>query len=134
MISVLVVEDEIIIRKSLELTLKNDGITVIPGTSSGEEALQIARRERPDVVLMDINLRDDMDGISTAGEIGRICNAAVVFISAYDYKGKTMSTEGVNFAGYLSKPVREEHLLAAIRGAKALLSQVHEECTEFGSY
>ncbi len=112
---VLVVEDEIIIRKSLELSIQTAGYNVISGTAYGEKAVEKAVQDKIDVVLMDINLKGEMDGIDAAKEIGRIGNSWIIFLSAYDYKSRVSQENTFHFAGYLSKPIREEVLLKVLR-------------------
>jgi len=68
-IKILVVEDEVIVAEDIAGRLKKLGYTVTATVVSGEEALEKVAEERPDLVLMDIVLKGDMDGITTAEKI-----------------------------------------------------------------
>ena len=112
---VLVVEDEVIIRKSLEFLLANLGCTVLKGTGYGEEAVDRARSENPDVVFMDINLKGDVDGIRAAERISENGKAGILFVSAYDYKKEVEGDPRINLLGYMNKPVSERDLIDFIK-------------------
>lgn len=99
------------------MSLKTAGIDVIPGTAYGEDAVRLVSDGKADAVLLDIHLKGVMNGIDAAKEIGKRGNAAIVFLSAYDYKEQVKKDHPFNYAGYLSKPVREEVLLKTVREA-----------------
>src|SRR5690348_10784844 len=80
---VLIVEDEQIVALDLAQRLKQLGYRVIGMTASGSEAVEIAGKQSPDLVLMDIRLQGDTDGIQAADRIGKVCQAPVVFITAF---------------------------------------------------
>ena len=65
-INILVTEDESIVRKDIEQTLEKIGYNVVATADNGEDAIDLAVRYRPDVVLMDIMLKGDMNGIAAA--------------------------------------------------------------------
>lgn len=113
---VLVVEDEVIIRKSLEFLLKNLGCIVLEGTGYGEEAVDRARRENPDVIFMDINLKGDVDGIQAAEKIFEEGGGAgILFVSAYNYENEIKNDSRINLLGYMNKPVSERDLIDFIK-------------------
>jgi CheY-like chemotaxis protein len=114
-LKVLVVEDEVIIRKSLEFLLKNQGCTVLKGTGYGEEAVRRARQESPDIVFMDINLKGDLDGIRAAERISEEGKAGILFVSAYDYEEEVEKDPRINLLGYMNKPVSERELTDFIK-------------------
>lgn len=62
-INILVTEDESIVRKDIEQTLEKIGYNVVGSADNGEDAIDLAVRLRPDVILMDIMLKGDMNGI-----------------------------------------------------------------------
>ncbi|MEA1934410.1 MAG: response regulator [Thermodesulfobacteriota bacterium] len=77
---ILVVEDEGIIAKDIQKSLQNLGYHVSSIASSGEEAIKKAEDDRPDLVLMDIVLKNEMDGIETAGQLRFRFNIPVIYI------------------------------------------------------
>ena len=109
--NILIVEDEIIIAKSLEYSINDMGYIVIGLASSGEGAISSIRNNRPDLVLMDIILEGDMDGIETAKIIREKFNIPVVYLTSHKDE-KTLERARVTEPfGYIIKPVHENELL-----------------------
>ena len=107
---VLVVEDEILIRKYVILLLESVGCTIVGETDYAEKAIPLAREKSPDLILMDIRLKGDMDGVEAAKEISSHSNAAILFMSAYDYQKKVETLEIPNTLGYMKKPIEDYEL------------------------
>jgi YesN/AraC family two-component response regulator len=107
---VLVVEDEILIRKYINLLLESVGCSIVGETAYAEKAVPLAREKSPDLILMDIRLKGDMDGIEAAKEISSHSNAAILFMSAYDYQKKVETLQIPNILGYLKKPLEDYEL------------------------
>jgi PAS domain S-box-containing protein len=108
---ILVVEDEWLVSQGIKESLQDLGYEVTGTVASGEEALELAADRRPDLVLMDILLRGDMDGIDAAELLRQRFQVPVVFLTAYadpQTLGRAKVTEPY---GYLLKPfeVRELH-------------------------
>src|SRR5438105_14425499 len=80
---ILVVEDEHIVAKDIQLRLQALGYYIPAVASSGEEALQKAAEIRPDLVLMDIRLKGPMNGVEAAEELRWRFNIPVVYLTAY---------------------------------------------------
>ncbi len=80
---VLIVEDEQIVAGDLESKLQRMGHEVVGITASGEEAVRVADELRPELVLMDIQLRGHMSGIEAAKKIQRNTAAQIIFVTAY---------------------------------------------------
>lgn len=80
---ILIVEDEIIVADDLEWQVRQLGFEVIGMATSGEEAVSLADRERPDVVLMDIQLQGVMTGSQAAWLIQHKTGAAIIFVTAF---------------------------------------------------
>lgn len=83
-IKILIVEDEAITAMYLQMRLKKLSYEVIKPVGSGENAILIAQKERPNVILMDISLAGNLDGIQTAREINAFCDAHFIFMSGYN--------------------------------------------------
>jgi len=86
-IRVLVVEDGNIITRDLLFCLKSLGYVVSAVASSGEEAVKKAEKIHPDVILMDIALKGDMDGIEASEKIYNRFNIPVVYLTAFSKRG-----------------------------------------------
>jgi two-component system cell cycle sensor histidine kinase/response regulator CckA len=114
---ILVVEDEVIIAKDIQNTLKRLGYAVSALAPSGVEAIKNVAETHPDLVLMDIVLEGDMDGIETAERIGGLFNIPVVYLTAYA-DNKTLERAKVTEPyGYILKPFQERELHTTIEMA-----------------
>ena len=82
-IKIMIVEDEAITAMYLLMRLKRLSYDVLKPISSGENAIQIAQKESPNIILMDIGLAGKLDGIQTAREIQSFCDAHFIFMSGY---------------------------------------------------
>lgn len=125
-INVLVVEDESIVSKDIQHSLKKLGYNVIGAASNGKRALEIFTEEMPDIVLMDIMLKGDMNGIEVAEIVKKQYNIPVIFLTAYADEstlGKAKITEPY---GYIIKPFKEIDLHTAIEMA----IYKHQKATE----
>lgn len=111
---ILIVEDEAIVALHEEENLKNMGYTVVGKASSGEEAIRKAEETQPDLVLMDIVLKGEMDGIETAGQITTRFNIPVVYVTAYGDETTLQRAKLTEPFGYILKPFKERDLHVAI--------------------
>ncbi len=113
----MVVEDEALIAADIRECLESMGYGVSSVVASGEEAVAHAGDERPDLVLMDIVLRDEMTGIEAAERIGDDCGIPVVFLSSNTDAEFIERSKAVAPFGYLVKPFEEQELRATIEMA-----------------
>jgi signal transduction histidine kinase/CheY-like chemotaxis protein len=113
---ILVVEDENIVAMDLRATLERLGYRVTDTVGSGASALESARKRRPDLVLMDINLRGVMDGIATAQRM-RAMGIPVVYLTAFSDESTLQRARVSEPFGYLLKPFEERELQVAIEMA-----------------
>ena len=114
---ILIVEDEAIIGKEIELSLKGLGYEVLGVVSTGEEAVERALRERPDLVVMDIMLAGDMDGTEAAAEIRRQSHIPIVFSTAYTDDETLARVKPTAPYGYLIKPFDQTDLRITVETA-----------------
>ncbi|MDO9529094.1 MAG: response regulator [Syntrophales bacterium] len=111
---IMVVEDERIIAHHLAMQLTDLGYDVVATAYSGEEAVEKAGEVRPDLVLMDIVLAGEMDGIQAAERIMALSGTPVVYMTAYaddETFGRAILTCP---SGYILKPVEKKQLYVAI--------------------
>ncbi|MEW5847390.1 MAG: ATP-binding protein [Myxococcota bacterium] len=111
---VLIVEDEGIVAKDIEHTLKGLGYVVVGTAATEEDAVHKAEETNPDIVLMDIKLRDDGDGIRAAAEIRRRQDVPVVFLTAYADESTLQRAQTTGAFGYVLKPFEDRELHVAI--------------------
>jgi len=115
--SVLIVEDDFIVAKVIEKNLVDLGYAVAGMVATGEEAIVKAGSERPDIVLMDIQLLGDMDGIAASEKIHNAFNIPVIFLTALSDR-QTFDRALVTAPyGYIIKPFLQNTLSATIRVA-----------------
>ena len=114
---IMIVEDNTTVARDLRDCLENLGYGVTSLVASGEESIAKAHAERPDAVIMDIRLRDKMDGIEAAEQIHSRYNIPVVFLSAYSDKELLERAKRVGSFGYLIKPFEERELYATLEMA-----------------
>ncbi|ABE53145.1 response regulator [Methanococcoides burtonii] len=113
-IKILIVEDEKIVALGIKKMLKNLGYLVPSIASSGEEAISKAEITFPDLVLMDIMLKGDMDGVEAADQIRKRFEVPVVFLTAYSDEKILERAKRTNPYGYIIKPFEENSLHATI--------------------
>lgn len=115
--NVLVVEDESIVSKDIQLSLKNLGYNVVGAAATGEKALELASMENPDIILMDIMLKGSMTGIDVAEEIKASMNIPVIYLTAYSDEATVGKAKHTEPYGYVIKPFREVDLQTTIEMA-----------------
>lgn len=101
---VLIVEDETLTALALSSYLRDLGCQVLDLSATGEEAIQTARAQKPDIVFMDVNLQGKMDGIEAAGIIAQGGPISIVFITGYSNKSIFDRAAAHAPAAYLVKP------------------------------
>ncbi|NEP59876.1 MAG: hybrid sensor histidine kinase/response regulator [Symploca sp. SIO2G7] len=114
---ILIVEDELLIAKGLSRKLTKLGYTVIDIVSSGDKAIQRATEVQPDLILMDIVIKGDMDGIETAAKIHEQLGIPVVYLTAYADDQTLERAEATGSYGYILKPFKDRELHATIKMA-----------------
>ncbi len=115
--NILVVEDEYIVAKDIRNRLINLGYTVPAIVATGEEALRKTEEFKPDLVLMDIVLKGDKDGIETADEIKTRYNLPVIYLTAYTDDKTIQRAKLTEPFGYIIKPFEERELYSTIEMA-----------------
>ncbi|OPY35750.1 MAG: two-component response regulator [Methanoregula sp. PtaU1.Bin051] len=115
--SILIVEDDFIVARTLEKTLSELGYHVAGMASTGQDALVMTREHQPSLVLLDIHLGDTMDGIETAQMIHEQHHIPVVYLTAYSDDQTFNRAIGTSLYGYLIKPVTLNALRTTIEVA-----------------
>lgn len=116
-IDILIVEDELLIARNLARKLSKLGYNIIGIVSSGEMALQFVAEKPPRLVLMDIVIKGQIDGIEAATKIYKNYGIPVVYLTAYADDETLRRAEQSGAYGYLLKPFKERELHATIRMA-----------------
>ncbi len=111
---IMIVEDEWTVAEDIKISLQNLGYTISSVTSSGKEAIQKAEEDRPDLVLMDIVLQGEMDGIEAANQIRSRFNIPIVYLTAYADDKVLERAKITEPSGYIVKPFISEDLKITI--------------------
>jgi DNA-binding LytR/AlgR family response regulator len=116
-INVLVVEDESIVSKDIQHSLKKLGYNVVGASATGELAVELAGSENPDIVLMDIMLKGEMSGIQAAEKIKEKHAIPIIFLTAYADESTLSKAKVTEPYGYILKPFKEIDLHTTIEMA-----------------
>lgn len=114
---ILIVDGERIIAEDIRKSLESFGHTVLAVVLSGEEALKEAEEQKPDLVLTEITLRGELDGIETAKQIRSNLNVPVVYLTALSDKKTVERVRKFKPSGYVLKPFKEKELQVIIENA-----------------
>lgn len=108
--SILVVEDEVLVARDIQSRLSRMGYDVVGIASKGREAISKALELRPNLILMDINLRDEIDGVEAAAEIRRQYRVPIIFCTAYSNEETLERAKITEPYGYVLKPFDNREL------------------------
>lgn len=112
--TIVIVEDELIVALDLETTLENLGYHVLAIADTGDLAIKKVAETQPHLVLMDIRLKGDMDGITAAAEIYTRFNVPVIYLTAYTDENTLNRAKVTSPFGYIVKPFNERELHSTI--------------------
>ena len=131
---IVVAEDEAIIRLDLAEMLVESGYQVVGQASNGEQAVELTREHRPDLVIMDVKM-PVLDGISAAEEIGKERIAPVIMLTAFSQKELVERARDAGVMAYIVKPFTRDDLGPAIDIARSRwteLTALEREVTDLG--
>lgn len=127
-IKILIVEDEMIIAANISLQLSSLGYEVTGITPRGEEALISIKQDQPDIVLMDISLKGDMDGIETVQTMQKDFDIPVIYLTANADDSNFNRAKATHPYAFISKPFKKLDLQRAIElTVTRLQSEAHPE-------
>lgn len=124
--NILIVEDENIVAKDIQLSLKKLGYNVAGICSSGKEAIEAVAEKNPDLVLMDIMLKGPMNGIEATEEIRQKFDKPIIYLTAYADESTMVKAKITEPYGYIIKPFKEIDLHTAIEMAIYKHKKVNE--------
>ena len=114
---ILIVEDDPVISMGLRDRLKNFGYEITAMVTTGEEAIEQAKKNKPDLALMDIKLEGLMDGIEAARSLRTLFDIPVIYVTAFTDEALLARAKEAEPLGYLVKPFGERELRSAIEVA-----------------
>jgi two-component system, response regulator PdtaR len=124
-VRVLIVEDEYFVALDVETILSDAGCEVVGIATSADAAVAEARQSLPDLILMDIRLQGDRDGIDAASEIARDLKIPIVFVTANPDAISDARAQQVRAIATVSKPFTREALLIALAAYRDLPQEPH---------
>ncbi len=114
--SIIVVEDESIVRLDIVEMLKDANYDVVAEASNGEKALELIDKFRPDLVIMDIKM-PKLDGLKASKIISKKYDTPILILTAYSHSDYVEEAKQDNIVGYIVKPISEAQLLPAVEVA-----------------
>ncbi|MGY8927739.1 MAG: response regulator [Flavobacteriales bacterium] len=115
--NIVVVEDESIVSKDIQQSLKKLGYNVVGAAATGEKAIELVDEFEPDLVLMDIMLKGQMSGIDAAGVIKSRHSIPVIYLTAYADENTLSKAKVTEPYGYIIKPFKEVDIHTSIEMA-----------------
>ncbi len=112
---ILVVEDEVIIAEDLKLILKRLGYPDVSIVRSAYKAMEIIKKEKTDLVLIDIKLEEEMTGIELSEKVNEEYNIPFIFVTAFSEKEIVESAMKKRPVAYLLKPIQDNELANYIK-------------------
>jgi DNA-binding LytR/AlgR family response regulator len=113
-LKILIVEDEMLIAANISIQLESLGYEILGVIPRGQEAINVVKSERPDLVLMDINLKGEMDGIETATLMQLDGEIPIIYLSANTDEASFKRAKATNPYAFLSKPFKKLDLKNAL--------------------
>lgn len=115
MINIIIVEDELISAEYLKEILMNNNCNILAIIDNGKEAIETIPKLNPDIVFMDIMLKDKISGNEVSVYLRQFTpDIAIIFLTAYADKKVTKSVKEVNLYAYLMKPYNEKEIVATL--------------------
>jgi response regulator NasT len=114
--TVVIAEDEAIVRLDLREILEEEGYSVVGETGRGDEAVELVKEHHPDLAILDIKM-PGLDGLSAAREITSGSRSAVLILTAFSQRNLIEEARDAGALAYLVKPFQKEELLPAIEVA-----------------
>lgn len=112
--SILIVEDEHIVAMDIQNSLEHNGYQIVGRADRGEDAIKKAGELRPSLILMDINLKGEMDGIEAATQIRGQFDIPIIFLTAFSTQSVIERALQAESFGYILKPFEERELVITI--------------------
>ena len=102
---ILIVEDEVMLSAWLKIQLEDEGYLVCGSFTTGEESVEFVQKTKPDIILMDINLVGEIDGIEAAEVITEKSNIPIIFMTGYTDPKVYERAQKIKPLAYLIKPI-----------------------------
>lgn len=112
---ILIIEDEMMVAKSLALDLESEGHEIIGLASTVDKAITVIEKQRPDIVISDINLRRDKDGFDAAKFINGFDDSIhIIFLTGYGQEFDKKKLKQIKYFRIMEKPILVHEILAIV--------------------
>ena len=111
---ILIVEDEVIVAMEIEMHLQMNNFIVVGKCQSSEKAIEVSLEKKPDLIMMDINIQGEQDGVQTSKIILDSYKPSILFLSAYNDANTIERTKEIPDSKLLSKPFSVHELITTI--------------------
>ena len=127
-VNILIVEDEAIVALDIKRTILKMGFSVTDMVTNYDDAIKSVEEKKPDILLLDINLKNSKDGIETATAIKKIVDVPILYLTAFSDDETIKRAVQTNPIGYLVKPFKQEDLKSVLQlGIYKMQSEVSLE-------
>jgi two-component system, response regulator PdtaR len=127
---ILIVEDEAVIALELEASVKALGYDVVDVADNGDDAIRLVEQHKPNLILMDIRIKGDKDGIDTAAIIKELYDIPIIFSTAHMDEDRLKRAKITLPYGFILKPIQERDIRITIEMA-LYVSQIEKERKRF---
>ena len=114
---ILIVEDESIVGLDIQKRLQRMGYEALEVLSTGQQAVEFVEREQPDLILMDIQIQGDIDGVETASRIRERFDVPIVYLTAFSDETTLERAKATEAFAYVLKPFKDRELYSSIEFA-----------------
>lgn len=114
-VNILIIEDTTLTAQKMKRTLEWAGYYVVGIANNSQAAISTMFKEHIDIIIADINIKGELNGIETAKLIQKNFNVPVIFLTSYHDDDTLADAAGVNFTGYIVKPYLDAHLLREVK-------------------
>lgn len=126
---VLIIEDEPLIALTLKILLEKKGLEVVGDAANYKDAKELFYKDIPDIVLSDINLEHDENGIDVVKKLKDMCDFEVIYLTSYGSDAVIEKAIETNPVAYITKPFKENDLYAALKLASQSVHRRAKEAT-----
>ena len=113
-VKILIVEDELVTVELIRDVLQNRGYSIVGDAANGDEALALIERHRPDLIMMDITIKGEIDGIELTRIVNEKYQIPVIYLTAFADRKTVERAKTTESYGYLIKPFGEMELATTI--------------------
>ncbi len=130
LIKLLIVEDDMLIAAKISMQLTRLGYAVTAIVTRGEEAIRQAQENRPDLILLDINLKGTLDGIETAHQLNKLVHIPIIYVTANSDEATFNRAKETRPYAFITKPIRNLDLQRAIELTISRMADDYHQNTE----